>query len=211
MATKNATVRLPEDVYDYITRNGDSINQGIINEIGYLRRIRQVSLGELKGVFTKNEWVFMADAFNGTLVDDVFCANKGAFIAGCEDAERYEGKAKLHGVDIDLFIGKVKCLSGANIEAIYSRIKGYWEHCGEVDLNEWASEYCDTSCIYTMDDLMDYINSHDEWEAKAGDVINDNGWVDETGEDYGICSDGKKRLYFRCDGDDLVADIKDVE
>lgn len=90
MATKNVTLRLPEEMVEYLTRNNDSINQAVINEINAIKRIRTVAMGELKGLFTPQEWIFLADAFNGTLIDDVFCANKGAFIAACEDAEKYE-------------------------------------------------------------------------------------------------------------------------
>ena len=138
MATKNVTLRLPEDMVEYLTRNNDSVNQAVISEINALRRIRTVAMGELKGLFTVQEWEFLADAFNGTLIDDVFCANKGAFIACCEDAERFECTARRHGVAMTDLINKVSVLHGANIEAIYSRIKDYWEHCQEIKLEEWA-------------------------------------------------------------------------
>lgn len=80
----------------------------------------------------------MLDAFNGTLIDEVFCANKGAFIAGCEDAERFEGAASKHGVNLKDLIDKCSVLRGANIEAIYSRISDYWSNCADMDLNKWA-------------------------------------------------------------------------
>lgn len=139
MATKNVTLRLPEEMVEYLTRNNESVNQSVISEINALKRIRTVAMGELKGLFTVQEWMFLADAFNGTMIDDVFCANVGAFIAGCEDAERFEETAQRHGVDITELINKVSTLHGANIEAIYSRIKDYWEHCNEIKLEEWAN------------------------------------------------------------------------
>lgn len=139
MATRTVNLRLPEEMVEYLTRNNDSINQAVIAEINAIKRIRTVAMGELKGLFTSQEWLFMADAFNGTIIDDVFCANKGAFIAGCEDAERYEGTASKWSVDLPTFIAKVDKLHGANIEAIYSRIKDYWEHCSEHDINNWAN------------------------------------------------------------------------
>lgn len=138
MATRTVNLRLPEELVEYLTRNNDSINQAVIAELNALRRIRTVAMGELKGLFTSQEWMFLADTFNGTLIDDVFCANVGAFIAGCEDAEHYEGNATKWGVDLPKFITKVKTLHGVNIEAIYSRIKDYWEHCSEIKLEDWA-------------------------------------------------------------------------
>lgn len=138
MATKTVTLRLPEDMVEYLTRNNDSINQAVISEISAIKRIRTVAMGELKGLFTPDEWVFLADAFNGTIIDDVFCANKGAFIAACDDAEQFEGTAQRHGVDLPQFIAKINTLHGANIESIYSRIKDYWEHCNELKIEDWA-------------------------------------------------------------------------
>lgn len=138
MGTKNATIRISDELAEYLTRNGDSINQAIISEITNLRRIRNVSLGELKGLFEPQEWLFIADTFNGTIIDEVFCCNVNAFIASCEDSERFEGKAQLHGVKLPEFIEKVRKLKGANIEAIYSRVNDFWNNCGKTDTNEWA-------------------------------------------------------------------------
>ncbi len=138
MATKNVTLRLPEEMVEYLTRNNDSINQAVINEINAIKRIRTVAMGELKGLFTVDEWVFIINTFNSTLTDEMFCANKGAFIACCEDAEKYEGGATILNIDLSAFINKINSLKGANIEAIYSRIKDYWSHSNEIDLNQWV-------------------------------------------------------------------------
>lgn len=56
----------------------------------------------------------------------------------------------------------------------------------------------------TLEKLRDYINSHEDWELEANKVIEENRWNDETGEDYGICSDQTHRLAF--DGN-MVAHI----
>lgn len=135
---RTVTLRLPEDLVKYITRNGDSINQAVVSELSYLRRIRQVSLGELRGLFTSEEWMFLADAFNGTMADDLFCANKGAFIAACEDAEKLDGTASKYGVDFPDFRKKCEQLKGANVEAIYSRILEFWNH-PETGISAWAN------------------------------------------------------------------------
>lgn len=136
--TKTVTLRLPVEMVEYLTRNDDSINQAVVNEISNLKRIRLVSMGELRGLFTPQEWIFIADSFNGTMVDDFMRANVGVFIAGCEDSERFERKASIHGVDLPSFLDKIRTLKGANIEAIYSRVDDFWNHCSETDINEWA-------------------------------------------------------------------------
>ena len=56
----------------------------------------------------------------------------------------------------------------------------------------------------TLEKLRDFINSHEDWELEANKAIEENGWNDEIGEDYGICSDQTHRLAF--DGN-MVAHI----
>lgn len=65
--------------------------------------------------------------------------------------------------------------------------------------------------VNTLEEFRDYINSSDDWDSSMDRIIEYNGWVDETGEEYGICNDGLQRLYFYSDKDDkLIADIKDM-
>lgn len=138
MAAKAVSLRLPEELVERLSKKGDNFTQTVINELNNLERIRLVSLGEVKGMFTPQEWIFIADAFNGTLMDSALRANVGVFIASCEDAERFEGKASIHQVDLEKFIEKVRKLHGANIEAILNRVEEYWEHCNEVDIKKWS-------------------------------------------------------------------------
>lgn len=138
MAAKAVSLRLPEELVERLSKKGENFTQIVISELNSLERIRLVSLGEVKGMFTPQEWIFIADAFNGTLMDSVLRANVGVFIASCEDAERFEGKATLHQIDLEKFLNKVRSLRGANIEAIISRVEEYWEHSHEIDINIWS-------------------------------------------------------------------------
>lgn len=138
MAAKAVSLRLPEELVERLSKKGENFTQIVISELNSLERIRLVSLGEVKGMFTPQEWIFIADAFNGTLMDSVLRANVGVFIASCEDAERFEGKATLHQIDLEKFLDKVRSLRGANIEAIISRVEEYWEHSHKIDINSWS-------------------------------------------------------------------------
>lgn len=65
--------------------------------------------------------------------------------------------------------------------------------------------------VNTLEEFRDYINSNDDWNSSMDRIIEDNGWIDETGEKFGICNDGLHRLYFHSDKNDkLIADIKDM-
>jgi len=136
MDTKNATVRLPKNIADYLSQNYSSINQGIIETINAFLQIRSTSMNELKGVFAKDEWKFFADSLNGTLVDGVFRTNVGALVAQCEDSARYDGLDQKWNLNLEALIKKVKSLKGANIEALYTRVEAFWNH--PEDLEGWS-------------------------------------------------------------------------
>lgn len=48
----------------------------------------------------------------------------------------------------------------------------------------------------TLQEFAEIINSADEWRLEFNDIIEQNGWVDETGNEFGICSNGEQRLVF---------------
>ena len=135
--TKNITIRLPKDREEFLSSYSVSINNAIVRVIDEFRQIKLTSMHELKGVFTEDEWKFFFDSFNGSLIDGVFRTNIGAFIANCEDSEKYEGSATRWNVNIDDISKKANQLKGANIDAIYSRIEMFW-NTPQANLDEWA-------------------------------------------------------------------------
>ena len=136
METKTITIRIPEDVEKYLTRNGDKINPAVISAVRRLKRIREVAMAELKGVFTENEWSFIFDLTKGLIIDDNFSSSKGVLIAQIEDAEKYKGLATNHFADVNKMIEKIKSLHGSNIDAIYERAAAFWSQHN--DIKEWC-------------------------------------------------------------------------
>lgn len=94
-------------------------------------------MGEIKGVFTPNEWKFLADSLNGMVVDEVFRCNVGALVAHCEDADQYDFMGQKWNVDMEVLKQKIRKLAGANIDAIYARVEEFWAK-PETDIDEWA-------------------------------------------------------------------------
>ena len=62
----------------------------------------------------------------------------------------------------------------------------------------------------TLEEVRDYINTHEDWDMVVNRVIELNGWHDDTSDEYGICNDGKRKLYFVFEDGELVADIMDM-
>jgi hypothetical protein len=138
METRTISMRIPETLLEYVQLENQSLNASLVAALSRLRVIRLTAMSELKGYFTPDEWIFIADGLNGTLVDDTFSCSVSAFIAHCEDSEKYESTATRHNVDLNAFVEKVKKLHGANIEAIYRRAQQFWQDSMNVDLSEWA-------------------------------------------------------------------------
>jgi len=138
METKQVNLRIPQELLTYVKSQYESLNSDIVSAISRLKTIRQVSLGEIKGIFTKDEWMFFIDSMNGTMTDEIFCCNVGALIAHCEDSERFEGTATKYGVDLNSLAVKIKPLRGANIEAIYYRVSKFWDNTDKYKLEEYS-------------------------------------------------------------------------
>mgnify|MGYP003623283802 CR=1 FL=1 len=121
---------------DYLAQNYDGLNQGVIECIDVLKTIRLYSQKELRGIFSKEEWSFLADSLNGALVEGNFRCNASALVAHCEDAEMLDGMMSKHNVERRPLIDKISNLSGAQVEALYFRVELFWK--SNTNLNEWA-------------------------------------------------------------------------
>ena len=133
--TKLISLRIPNKVLESLdTKNG--ISSAIIDALEDLTMIHKQSMMETKGVFTPEEWKFLADSLNGALTTDMFRVSKDALIAHCEDSETYDKVASKYNVSIPELSKKINSLSGAQVDAVYRRVESYWEN--QPDLEEWA-------------------------------------------------------------------------
>jgi len=137
MEQKTVSMRLPQDVADYIMRNGDSITDGVKNLVSQMQRHERYADVELRGRFTAEEWKFLADSLNGTMVLDDFRFSASALVAHNQDSQLYDGTASRWGIDIDKLNSKCNSLTAAQVEALYRRVERFWNH-PETDMDAWA-------------------------------------------------------------------------
>lgn len=137
MEQKTVSMRLPQDVADYIMRNGDSITDGVKNLVSQMQRHERYADVDLRGRFTADEWKFLADSLNGTMVLDDFRFSASALVAHNQDSQLYDGTASRWGIDIDKLNGKCNSLTAAQVEALYRRVERFWNH-PETDMDAWA-------------------------------------------------------------------------
>lgn len=139
MATK--TLRIPDELVDKLTGKGkEMLNPALVEFVEQSFADRNAAMLDIKGVFTSDEWIAIADSLNGTMVTDTFLYSREAFVAHCEDAELYEGSFSRHGADVKAVCGKIGGLTSMQVATVYRRVKAFWDRSGEIDLLKW-SEY----------------------------------------------------------------------
>lgn len=52
----------------------------------------------------------------------------------------------------------------------------------------------------TLEDFALLINSADEWKLEFNNIIEQNGWNDETAEEWGVCSNDTERIILDDEG-----------
>ena len=60
--------------------------------------------------------------------------------------------------------------------------------------------------ITTLDQLADFINSKEDedFQLEANDIIKRNGWIDESHEEWRVCSSDTERIVFNDDAEAMV-------
>jgi hypothetical protein len=154
---KTVSLNIEEDLDDFLNENFGTRTDGfvaaveilrksqqmgfeaheIVENLQFLQQIRRTSLREIKGVFTPDEWKFMVDILNGTLITPEFRCLKEGLIAEMEDAEHFDNSATRWNLNLSEVLEKIKKLTGAQIEAIYFRIEEFWND-DKRDLEKFA-------------------------------------------------------------------------
>lgn len=133
---RTTTISLPQEILDELAKKGGT-TVGIIETVKELKTIKAVATSEIRGLFTPDEWKFLADSLNGTMTLDSFRYSKEALCYHNEDSETYEGTATKWHVSLEELNNKIKKLSGTNICAIYERVESFWND-PKRDLLKWS-------------------------------------------------------------------------
>ena len=60
--------------------------------------------------------------------------------------------------------------------------------------------------ITTLDQLADFINSKEDFPLEVYDIIKRNGWIDESHEEWRVCSSDTERIIIKDDAEAIVDD-----
>lgn len=135
--TRTVTLRLPNAQAEMFEELGEgSINRGVVAAAAKLHSLMLCAEKEIKGMFVKNEWKFLADSLNGTMIQDAFRYSADGLMAHNEDAQLYEKTAEKWDVNVEELNAKIAKLSSAQVDAVYRRVERLWDK--NTDLDEWA-------------------------------------------------------------------------
>lgn len=130
MEAKNITVRIPADMYEEMASKEKSISQQLAELSKKDKLIKRLSEIELRGKFTTKEWMTIADAMNGIMVEGASRYNQSLLRIEVEDKALYEGLEEKHGVNIRNLSEKIGTLTAAQTYALIERIEDFWSHDG---------------------------------------------------------------------------------
>ena len=134
---KTVTLRISNEDAAMLNELGDGfINRGINALIAKMRVLATFADNEIKGIFTYNEWKFLADSMKGYVIDDSlrYSAENLAY-HNC-DAQTYDKTADKWEVDLQELNRKILALSSAQVDAVYRRIERFFEQFP--DIEAWA-------------------------------------------------------------------------
>lgn len=131
---------LEEDIIDKLTKGGEiRLSDAISKLVSDRESEKKVRLMDIKGIFTIEEWMGLANSLNGTIVDDIMRYSKDMFKAHNEDAERYELSFSFMGADDKKVNDKIDGLTIIQCATILERVTEFWDNqYGKVELETWA-------------------------------------------------------------------------
>lgn len=95
--------------------------------------MRRATLHELKGRFTREEIISLADSFNGLIPTWQIMCNPQTLVMHTEDAEKYQSSASSHGADPDALIEKLKLLTSAQATILQLELWAFWNRDENTD------------------------------------------------------------------------------
>lgn len=146
METKNITIRIPVDMYDEMQQksndpryNAGSINQQIVERLQKQTTLAKLSMNELRGTFTKEEWSALADILNSTMITPEFRYRPEFLIAEIDDTQALEQDLGAKwGIDISTLKDKCRKLTAAQLDALYTRVEEFWVNTDTHNLDAWS-------------------------------------------------------------------------
>lgn len=130
------TIRVPQELASWIEAKKGSSNGAIVDALYTAMFTEKYADREIQGKLTPQEWKYLADSLNGTLIEGTFRFASSALVASVQDSDFYDNLGSKWEVDVIAFCDKIANMSCSQVEAIYRRVESFWNN--PVDLDGWA-------------------------------------------------------------------------
>lgn len=137
--SKNATIRLPEEIQNKLKENFGGIQSAISLIVEPFDRLRVMSIAELKDLFTKQELIALIDNQNGVMLTPDFVYNKSFLLAQLEDFEKFENGISRNGAEYAQLANKIDKISNAQVYYLLLDIHIFWET--SLDLEQYLIKF----------------------------------------------------------------------
>lgn len=114
--------------------------------VSYFLQEKKLKEKQLKGFFSKEEWVGMLQSFNGTIISfdiglSITIPPKQILLAQMEDAISLDGADTFHGFQGDKLLEKINTLSEAEVLFILEEIYIFWNTNENTSLEEFLKKW----------------------------------------------------------------------
>ena len=134
---KMISIQLSPDDWKYIMRRGKHpmANKALVALLTQLRTIQGLSLAELNGWFTADEWKYLADVLVLNRV-----SSKGELLEVATNTDNLISRLTFYHIDTRDFIRRLSQINEIHVMAIADRCADYWEQRELIDFSEWANQ-----------------------------------------------------------------------
>jgi len=127
---KNITIRPNTDTESMLAEISTKPTVAVQEVLEVFTFLRRATLRDLKGKFTREEIIAMADSFNGLMPTWQIMVNPAVLVAHTEDAEKYQYSASSNGADINALLAKLETLSSAQATILQLELWAFWNRDG---------------------------------------------------------------------------------
>ena len=128
---KQITIRLENQIIKMLSEVDFRPTTAAQNILELFASLRRAVLIELKGIFTREEIIVLADIYNGVMPTWKYLSSKEMLIAEVEDGEHFDGTCTRHEADIHKLIEKIKELSAAHVAILQLELYRFWNVQGD--------------------------------------------------------------------------------
>jgi hypothetical protein len=125
---KPVSIRIDENVEKFFQQIDPKPTTAANTVIEIYTWLHRATCNELRGRFTREEIMALANSFKGLMPTWQLMVNPAVLVTHTEDAERYQYSASMYNTDPVALIQKLKVLTSAQATVLQLELVNFWNH-----------------------------------------------------------------------------------